>query len=169
VHLGVEREQRSLQVAARGLVAGRRAEVAAERRLPADLDVREAPRGSAASSSSAIVVVAPIVVRPCSLRTPDRPARPISSARRGLRRPWVISGMTIVPPATTVTSEPSPKALTASSRDPATITCGASTTPIKPSLSDGNDGTSALIHDAHRARHRLSLATDRPMLARVIA
>ena len=58
-----------------------------------------------------------------------------------------MSGMTIVPPATTVTFDPSPKALIASSRDAATMTSGASTTPITPSLSDGTDWTRALIHD----------------------
>jgi hypothetical protein len=55
--------------------------------------------------------------------------------------------MTIVPPATTVTPDPSPKALTASSGDAATITSGASTTPMVPSLSDGQDWTRVLIHD----------------------
>jgi hypothetical protein len=43
-HLGVEHEQRGLQVAARGLVPGRCAEVAAERGLAADLEVGDAPR-----------------------------------------------------------------------------------------------------------------------------
>jgi hypothetical protein len=42
--LRVERQQRRLQVAARGLRARRRAQVAPERRLPADLDVGQAAR-----------------------------------------------------------------------------------------------------------------------------
>ena len=62
-----------------------------------------------------------------------------------------MSGITIVPPATTVTSAPSPKALTASSRDAATITSGASTTPMNALSLDRNDWTWALIHDPHRA------------------
>ena len=41
---------------------------------------------------------------------PPRPALPISSARGGRSRPCVISGITIVPPATTVTPAPSPNA-----------------------------------------------------------
>src|SRR3954453_21571336 len=85
---------------------------------------------------------------------PARPARVISSARRGASRPCVISGMTIVPPATTVTPPPSPNASTASAGDPATTTSVASTIGSPPTRPTGKR---LLIHDAPATRHRLSL------------
>ena len=84
-------------------------------------------------------MAAPIVVRPSARLTPESPARPISSARVGRSRPCVISGITIVPPATTVTPAPSPKASTASSLDAATMTSGASTEPAIGLSSDRYD------------------------------
>ena len=84
--LRVEHEQRGLEVAARALDAGRGAEVAADRRLLADLDVGDAPCARAERLDrvvrSASVVPAPMTVRPPSLRMPDRPALPISTRAR---------------------------------------------------------------------------------------
>src|SRR5712692_3865282 len=78
--------------------------------------------GSSPSSSAETGVAAPIVTVPPFLVIPSRPARARRSARFGRSRPAITSGITIVPPPTTVTPVPSPNAASASSGEVGTTT-----------------------------------------------
>ena len=120
-----EREERALEVAARRVRAVAGAEVAADRRLPADLEVGDVQRALRERRNVVGELGQPLDRHACTDRRRTSRRRrscrarlpPSMSARRGSSRPYVISGTTIVPPAITVTPAPSPNWATASSTE----------------------------------------------------